>query len=411
MKIFELLKRSDKQYRRSVWFFIIAYFLVLLNYPFIKASSTTFFFEAYGAKSSPAALMWSVLVLTLSILVCNKIQSTKSVQKVFFGASLFSVLLFSLTTLGYTSGIKYLTIAQFIWKEIYIVIQVHLLLAYANNYFKKEDFKIILGPVGAAGSLGGIIGGLLTSSIGTSAGTLPVMWMGILFVLLPAMFFALTPSIFVEQKESQASSPLASLKDEKVSRYVMTIAAIVALTQFIINIADFRFHMEFEAAISDSSARTAYLGNIYSLTNLVTLLFQLLLLPFILPRVSEKNYHLFIPISYLLCVAALMMGSSVGLLPIAALFTYFKAADYSLFSAGKEILYQPLTQVQKYGAKYLTDMLVYRSSKAMVAAVLIYLQSSLILNGLMLLFLLIWVVLVIKLFKLQKKTFNQDLYE
>ena len=101
----------------------------------------------------------------------------------------------------------------------------------------------------------------------------------------------------------------------------------------------------------------------------------------------------------------MLSGSGLGLLPIAALFTYLKAADYSLFSSGKELLYQPLKPEQKYGAKYLTDMLVYRAGKAVVALVLIYLQSSTILNMLMFIFLLVWIFLIIRLFKLQRQLF------
>ena len=97
-------------------------------------------------------------------------------------------------------------------------------------------------------------------------------------------------------------------------------------------------------------------------------------------------------------------GAGVG--AIASFYIYLKASDYSFFSAAKEILYQPLKVQQKYGAKYLTDMLVYRVAKALIAAVLIYLQSSTILNTLMLIFLVIWIVLVIELFKLQKKLFS-----
>jgi AAA family ATP:ADP antiporter len=100
------------------------------------------------------------------------------------------------------------------------------------------------------------------------------------------------------------------------------------------------------------------------------------------------------------------MGQGIGLLPIAALFTYLKAADYSLFSSGKEILYQPLQPEQKYGAKYLTDMLVYRAGKAVVALVLIYLQSSTILNMLMFIFLGIWIFPIIKLFQLHRQIFS-----
>lgn len=402
MKFAELWKKSDASFKKNLLVFLAAYFLVLFNYPLIRASSTALFFDAYGAKSSPIAMFFSVFFLALSIMVCSRIQAGSIVQKVFLYVSLFSSGAFFLGSLGSLAGNGPSAFIPFVWKEIYIVLQVHLLLAYANNYFSRDDFKLLLGPVGAAGSLGGIFGGMLTSYI---ADTTMVMWTGIFFTFVPAVFFLFTQPV-VTRSEAKKKSPLSSLNSPGIKKYVFYVAAIVLLTQFVINIADFMFHLEFEKSIISSHARTSYLGQMYSLTNLLTLVFQLLLLPVLLPRVSERNFHLFIPVSYVISIAFMLGGSGIGLLPIAALFTYLKAADYSLFSSGKEILYQPLQPEQKYGAKYLTDMLVYRVGKALVALVLIYLQSSTILNMLMFIFLGIWIFLIIKLFQLHRQLFS-----
>ncbi len=405
MKLTDLWKESDTSFRKNLLVFLVSYFLVLFNYPLIRASSTAFFFEAFGAKSSPIAMFVAVFFLALSIMVCNRIQAGSVVQKVFLFASLFSGLVFLGSTLGYLSGLKYLSYLPFIWKEVYIVIQVHLLLAYANNYFTRDQFKLLLGPVGAIGSIGGIFGGMLTSYLSGLSGTNHVMWTGLAFVVLPGIVFMFTQSV-KGTTEEKGISPLRSLDTKAIKKYVFYVAMIVFLTQFVINIADFMFHLEFEKTIASSHDRTSYLGQLYSMTNLLTLIFQVVLLPFLLPRVSERNFHLFIPLSYVVSIGLIFTGSGMGLLPIAALFTYLKAADYSFFSSGKEVLYQPLKPEQKYGAKYLTDMLVYRGGKAVVALVLIYLQSSTILNMLMFIFLGLWIILIIKLFHLQRKLFS-----
>jgi AAA family ATP:ADP antiporter len=261
-----------------------------------------------------------------------------------------------------------------------------------------------VGPVGAIGSLGGIFGGLLTSYISSSGGTQLVLDIGVIFVALPVIFFILTKKI--NTVDSYHKSPVSSIDTPDLKRYVFYICGMVALAQFIINIADFKFNLAFEMAIPTSDLRTAYLGKIYTWTNGLTFIFQFLVLPFVLPRVTERNYHLFIPISYLISIVVMMLGTQIGLLPVAMLYIYFKAADYSFFSAGKEILYQPLEGPQKYGAKYLTDMLVYRTSKASIAVILIYLQSSLILDMMMVGFLLLWLVVVMKLFGLHQKLFR-----
>ncbi|HXH76698.1 MAG TPA: hypothetical protein VNJ08_17135 [Bacteriovoracaceae bacterium] len=404
MNFFEFFRSSDTPSRRNLIFLVLAYFSILFNYPMIRASSTTFFFEAFGAKSSPTAWLWGVIFLSITVFCSNALQSKFSVQKVFFIVSTLSFGIFLISTLAYQNGMKNVTYIPFIWKEIYIVLQIHLLLGYVNNCFKKKDFKLLIGIVGGIGSLGGILGGWVTSFVADRVGTYPVMWIGLVFVMVPALIFMAT-KVLPKEDGTKSDSPIASFTPE-ITRYVAIIASIVALSQFIINIADFNFHLAFERTITESSARTSYLGNIFMLINLVTFVLQFLVLPFVMLRVSERNYHIFIPLSYLGCLSLLLVTPYSGVIPYAIFFIYLKASDYSLFSAGKEILYQPLGSNQKYGAKYLTDMLVYRIAKAMIAAVLIYVQTSTILNTMMTVFLLVWTVLVIHLFKLHRQLFT-----
>lgn len=403
MKIIELLKKSDWSFRRNLVLFMLTYFMAIFNYPLIKASTTSMFFDAYGAKASPAAWAWAVLFLSLAITACNRLQKNLSVQTVFYIASLVSAMIFVSGHVGIFSESKMFTYFSFIWKEICVVIQIHLLLGYANNYFRKDDFKILLGLLGASGSLGGIMGGLATTYLSSKYGTFMVLMTGVAFVFIPVFSFFGTEKITTGAGPAQ--SPLASLDTKDVRRYVIYIAAIVALTQFIINIADFRFNISFEETVQSADLRTGYLGNIYTWTNALTFFFQMIILPYILPRVKEKSLHLFIPLSYVVCLGFLIGGSHMGLALIASVYVFMKASDYSLFSGGKELLYQPLAGRQKYGAKYLTDMLVYRSSKAMIALTLIYLQSSTILNMMMAAFLVLWIVTVTKMFKLHQKLF------
>lgn len=406
MKILHLLGKNDSRYQGHLKFFLFSYFLVLFNYPMVRASSTTMFFEEFGAKSSPLAWLITVGALSLAIVIFNTFQARHSVQKVMFWVSMVSTLIFGLSVLGFTSQVRYASYLSFIWKEICIVLQIHLLLAYANNYFRKEDFKSIIGPVGAVGSIGGIFGGIVTTYLSKTYGTNFVAWFSLLFVLLPGFLFLKTPILRGEGQETKAS-PIRTINVKGVRQYVFHIGLVVMLTQFVINIADFKFNLAFEQSITSSRERTAYLGLIYSWTNTISLLLQFVLLPFLLPRVSERSIHLFIPISYMvLLVGVLITGSISPLLPVAIFYTYLKASDYSLFSAGKELLYQVLAPEQKYGAKYLTDMLIYRFAKALIAAVLIYLQTSFMLNMLMITFLLLWLILIVRTFTIQRRLFN-----
>jgi ATP:ADP antiporter, AAA family len=399
MRIVKLIQDSTPSFKKNLFIFLAAYFFVLLNYPLVRSAGTTFFLETFGAKSSPIAWVWSVLFLSVTVYVSNRLQARMTVQRLFFIVTLLSLFIFASATVALKNGSSLSAYGPFIWKDIYIVLQVHLLLAYGNNYFRKQDFKLLIGLIGGVGSLGGVLGGYLTSLLGQSYGTEVVMWLGLLFTLIPAVLFMLTSSILTETKKHQ--SPMATLTPA-VKMYVFWVAAVVATTQFIINIADLQFNLAFEAFVIGATQKTTYQGYIHMATNAVTFIFQFLLVPLILPRVTEKNYHLSLPLAYGALLGLLLLAP-MGFFPVASFFILLKASDYSFFSSGKEVLYQPLSSEQKYGAKYLTDMLVYRVAKAVIAAVLIYLQSSFMLNMMMVIFLAVWIILIIQLFKLHRQ--------
>ena len=379
----------------------ISYFFVLLNYSLIRASTTTFFLEAFKAKATPIGWFISVFILSLTIGIMNRLQKKWGMHKLFLVFSLFSGFIFLESFFLHLQGQGVGSYSLYVWKEVYIVIQVHLLLAYTNSWLDREHFLKWIGPLGAIGSLGGIFGGLLTSWISDNFGTTAVFYTGLFFTVLPGItaFFTLR----INHSSSTPASPFESLNTKEIKRYVFLIVALTLLSQFVINIADFQFNLVFEKNLTDANARTSFLGKIYSLTNFATLVIQVIFVPFIFRFVSSSSLHFFIPLSYILSISLGVSLNSELILVSSGLYLYLKSADYSLFSGAKELLYQPLKAEQKYGVKYLTDMLSYRAGKALISLVLLYLQNTRILTVLMLSFLILWIILLAPLFKLQKQ--------
>lgn len=388
---------------KNLVFLLISYFFVLFNYPLVRASSITNFFELYGAKNSPQAWILAIALLITSLWFSNLIQSRFGFKKTFFAITALSLFVslgsFFAILLDYKIG----SFFQFAWKEVYIVLQVHLLLAYANTWMSREQFLKWIGPIGAMGSVGGILGGLLTSLIASHFDVSVLFWAGQFFVFIPVIFVSTLDRVIIVKAE-QKTNPIKSLDSGDIRQYVALICGIIFLSQIVINISDFQFSIIFEKMIVDSRERTIYLGHIYTATNALTLLFQFFLVPILVKRVNLKLLHILIPLTYLLC---LLIGLNVGVLLSSALFyVYLKSADYSFFSSTKELLYQPMKPLQKYGAKYLSDMLVYRSAKALIAGVLIYLQDPEILFWVMLVTLLLWMILVKFIFRIHEKIFK-----
>mgnify|MGYP000013898418 CR=1 FL=1 len=390
------------------------YFLVLFSYPMVRSSIGAVFYDYYTSKDYPFATFVAILALIIIIQVSNSIQELIGIRKLFTGICMLSSLVMLLAFNFLSESTSFLAYVLFATKEIYIVLLIHLLLAYANNYYSLDQIKKLYGPLGAAGSIGGIIGGLLTSQIAGSYGTSVV-----LYVSLFAIMACFIPFVLVEktnkhdvakgrenETKSDKKNPIQSIRG--VTKYVLLIASIVTVTQWVIYVADLQFNIIFERVVTEKNARTAYLGSIYTYINIVTLFIQFVILPIILPRIAVKKIFYFIPLFYFMLVFG-GLGLGAGLLyVVAGVFISMKAIDYSVSSVVKEVMYHPLSRLQKYGAKYITDMFVYRSSKAIIALIFSIwtIQNMVYLNVLQAVLILLWIYCIFRLFKEQNKIFK-----
>ena len=90
-------------------------------------------------------------------------------------------------------------------------------------------------------------------------------------------------------------------------------------------------------------------------------------------------------------------------MPLAAVFVVFKGLDYSIFSAAKEILYFPLTSLQRYGAKYIVDIVSYRAAKGLISFILIIYHEEYFINIFLFGSIILWGIVLIPLFREKSK--------
>lgn len=382
-----------------------SYFLALFTYPMIRSATTTFFLEAYGAKSTPKAWLVAIAVLTFVVWVSNRLQVKIGVQKLYMGICFLSSAIFLGALIGHYQGIKILSYVLYIWKEVYIVLIIHLVFAYCNTIFSLEQMKRLYGFIGGTGGLGGAIGGFLGALLVKSYGVSFIVYFTIGSIILTGLLFSKTIPSLIKKDDGPEITPLSSIKNIKL--YVFLVAMIVTLSQFSINIADLQFNLLFEKAVTGNVDRTAYQSYIYSSINFISFLFQVILVPYFFIRVSNKKIQYFVPIFFLfISTIGLGMGGTV-LFSVAGTFVLFKATDYSIFSVSKEILYHALTPAQKYGTKYITDMVVYRAAKGIIAVVLIYMQDLMVMRIMLAVFLILWILTLSLLFKKQARLIEE----
>ncbi len=385
----------------------IVLFCLLFSYPLFRATTTSLLLSSYGAKGSPYAWVFSVVVLSFIVTIINQLQKTKTIHFIFSLTSLTTLFLFGsfYFLLKYTTD--FWTFPLYILKEVYIVILVHATIGQLNASVPEKTAELAYGPIGAIGSLGGICGAFLTGYVSKVWSIEAVLILG-MFIISLAVFIFNYPTVGEATHFKQASkkaSPISSVKG--AGKYVFYIAMVVALSQFVINIGNYQFNLYLEqrfAGAADKQLQASFLGQIYGWINVVSLVIQVFLIPIVLKFVPHRLTHLSIPIIYGAFALMTTMTTGVGvagITPAVASFVAYKGMDYSIFSSAKELLYFTLSDLQKYGAKYIVDMIVYRLSKGFISVILILLPVSLI-NYLMFFSLGLWITILIPLFQKYK---------
>ena len=369
------LAQLSRRERRDLFLVCATMFLILCAYPMVRSVATALFLNASGAKNSPYVWLYSVLALAGTVALYNRFQVRISSRHLFASTALASSVALASLVWPAGAGNVYAAYALFIAKEVYIVLLVHLVLGYFNANNSAALAKVVYGPLGACGSIGGVLGGLATGYLAGHFPTELVLILGVVLTLLSgACFWKAADREKFQAKTCEKASPLRSIRG--VGSKVLLIVLLVSISQFVITLADFQFNLFLESNLGDKSQKTQFLGRLYSGINTLSMVVQFFVLPFVLSAFSTKTIHHSVPIIYAatFCLGALFGGTALW--PVAMVFATFKGLDYSLFAAAKELLYFRFNQQQKYGAKYIVDMVAYRFSKGAISLLLIFFQSA-----------------------------------
>ncbi|MCK5883391.1 MAG: hypothetical protein KAG61_06865 [Bacteriovoracaceae bacterium] len=397
------IRSIDSDTKKQLGLISIVLFCLFFSYPIVRSTVDATFLDIYGADKSPHVWIYSVLFLSIIVSIYNLLYKVMKVQLLFFFTSIFTV--FSMFTCIYLvkNGVDIAAYFLYIIKEAYIVLLFHMALGWLNTALSFDMAKVLYGPIGAVNSISGIIGGYMTSALTYEMDTNQIMMVGVSSLIIAAFAFLKLSdvgSIKVEVEDEKKESPFASVA--KVKKYLFWLGLIVMLTQFCISMANFKFFVLLEQFVSNKLEKTRYLGNIYSTINVISLTIQILVLPIAFRIFKNRSIHLFIPVFYMLVSVFGFFAGGSFLLPVATAFVVFKGFDYSVFSAAKELLYFPLSSKQKYGAKYIIDMVVYRFGKGLISFLLGLALVKANINFLLIFFLIIWFLALFPLFKEMK---------
>lgn len=264
--------------------------------------------------------------------------------------------------------------AFYVLGDIWTTVMVATFWAFANDLHTGTEAERLYGIVGLGGVVGGFVGATAVAGLVEQLGRATLVY----GCLAPTALIALL-AVWLHHREGEAEEPIrpkgetTSETDENVflegaklvfrSRYLLGIAAVLALYEMVSNIVDFQLSAVVEQQITTGTERDTFFGIVGQATSLVSIGVQLFLTSFVMKRYSVKAALLFLPIA--------ILGGTLGFVVVPSLvFVGFMSAsdnalNYSINQSAKESLYTPTSRDEKYKAKSFIDMFIQRAGKVL----------------------------------------------
>ncbi len=349
----------------------------LAGYEFIRSASTVLFKSAYGADNLPLVMAAMPFVVFGGVALYGWILSQLGPRRTLLVTSLGSALIIFACYLVLLTGSKTITPVLFLFKEFYIVLLIEQYWSYINSSLTPAGAKKLNGPITGIAGFGGAIGGTLVGMSAESYGT-ETMVLFAAIALLPALLVSnLAYSWYGEPapKEGEKSHGNLGLSLFRENPVLLSLICIVLATQVIAAVLDFKFQslLSIEYA-GQPDKETAFQGWFWGTLNTSVLVLQFVVAPLLMSFVALRLVHLLMPLIHIGAITAAIVSPSVFTVGLA--FFLFKAFDYSIFRAAKEILYVPLGFDERYRAKEVIDVFGYRTGKGASSVAIVIAQKA-----------------------------------
>lgn len=265
--------------------------------------------------------------------------------------------------------------AFFIFVSVFNVLLVSVFWSVMADVFSNEQGRRLFGPIAAGGTAGALLGPILARTMVSGIGVPGLL-------LVAAVLIALTIACVVVLRSAAAAlaeatgertprdlpiggTTLAGLVSVARSRYLSSIAGYILLLTATATVAYFQQGWIVQHVIPDTESRTELFATLDLCTNGITLLIQILLTRALLRRVGLPWVLAILPLVTAVGFAGLAAA------PVLAVFAVFqvtrRASDYGLARPAREILFTVVPREDKFKAKNVIDVVVYRASDAVFA--------------------------------------------
>jgi AAA family ATP:ADP antiporter len=377
------LPATPRERAAALWSF--AYFFTLLAGYYVLRPLRDQMGIAGGVKNLP----WLFTATFVTLVVAQpaygalvaKLPRARFIPLVYH----FFVANIALFWLFLTLGIAPVIVARvfFVWVSVFSLFAVAVFWSFMADLFTAEQGKRLFGFIGAGGTAGGLLGPIITLGLSVPFGAVNLLIVAV--VLLELAVFCVYRLEHAAVRQAGAlggvhaepglvgGSAFAALPELLRSPYLLGVSAWVSLLSFCATIVYFEQANIIAAAVHDRDTQTRIFAGIDLAVNLLGLATQLLLTGHVLKRFGTGVAAGALPGVYVVGFAALFAAPTLAV--VVVLQVVQRWMNFALANPARQVFFTVLGREEKYKAKNLIDVVIYRGSDALYGWVFDSLQA------------------------------------
>jgi len=356
---------------RALWLGFILFFVVLAGYYVIRPIR-----DNIGATQFEN-LWWMFTVVLVAMIVANALfsmivarMSRRKFIPIAYRFFILNLVIFFVLMQFMPPGKQpWVDGCLFVWVSVFNLFATAVFWGFMTDIFTNEQGKRLFGFIAVGGSLGGMLGPLITASLvhRVSTGVLLLICAGMLEIAAQSIRFF--PAEFRRSDSKSAGDAAAAEKPiggkfwDGVthickSPYLFGLFLFILLYTLTSTWTYFQQSELTKVGIVDKAARTAFFAKLDLSVNTLTLLLQIFLTGRLMKFLGVTVTLLFMPVLSLFGFAAM------GLVPVLTVLAIFqvarRASTFAFMRPAREVLFTVLRREDKYKAKSFIDTFGYR---------------------------------------------------
>ena len=254
----------------------------------------------------------------------------------------------------------------YVWTSVFALFVVTVFWGLMADCFSNDQARRLFAPIAVGSSIGAMLGSTITASLAAWVPTFALLLIACIPLELASWCAGVlhrnfaTGNVRGEDARSQAidGNAWSGMKAVFASRYLMGIAAFIALMTFVSTMLYYQQANVFAEAFADRGERTAFYAKVDWAVNALTILFQVYLTARIVRWLGVGVTLAAIPL--LMTAGFVGLGLWPTLWVLVFVQVVYRAGRYGLTKPAREMLWTVLRREDKYKAKPFLDAAVYR---------------------------------------------------